>query len=70
MQIGEVDDVSAALAVALNLQREREEPICLSITGPIDRFSAEMMEGLASQILSKVSPIQAIVPHRRDPVLR
>ncbi len=60
VQIGEVDDVSVSLAIALNLQRGKEDPICLSITAPIERFSLEMMEGLASQILTKVSPFQAI----------
>jgi hypothetical protein len=55
-----VDDVSVSLAIALNLQRGKEDPICLSITAPIERFSLEMMEGLASQILTKVSPFQAI----------
>lgn len=51
---------TAALAVALNLQGDRQAPVCLSITGPADRFNEDAMRGMAEQILTIVEPFQAL----------
>ena len=53
-------DGTSALAVALNLQGDRQAPVCLSITGPAERFTEEAMRGMAAEILEIVEPFQAL----------
>lgn len=62
INVREALDSTAALAVALNLQGDRQSPVCLSITGPAERFSESAMRGMAAEILTIIEPFQALLP--------
>lgn len=58
--VREADINTAAIAVALNLLGDRTHPVCLSITGPAERFAADAMEETATQMLRLVDTYRAI----------
>lgn len=62
VNLAEALERTSALAVALNLQGDRRSPVCLSITGPADRFTEVAMRGMAAEILNIIEPFQALVP--------
>lgn len=62
INVREALDGTAALAVALNLQGDRQAPVCLSITGPAERFTEATMRSMAAQILTIIEPFQALPP--------
>lgn len=62
INVREALDSTAALAVALNLQGDRQSPICLSITGPAERFTEMTMRSMAAEILTIIEPFQALSP--------
>lgn len=60
INVREALDGTAALAVALNLQGDRQTPVCLSITGPAERFTEDTMRSMAAEILKIIEPFQAL----------
>ncbi|MDW3214444.1 MAG: IclR family transcriptional regulator [Ilumatobacteraceae bacterium] len=60
INVREALDSTAALAVALNLQGDRQAPICLSITGPAERFTEPTIRSMAAEILKIIEPFQAL----------
>lgn len=60
----EAREGTAAIAVALNLG-SGPTVAALSITGPIDRFTPDVIDSLAPDILGLVAPYQALSPSQR-----